>query len=859
MTCSKLDQALASLNDAQRRAVTSPITNAMQVLAGPGSGKTKVLTVRVAYLMERLHISPWNMVVMTFTKAAATEMKERISQLLEKPEQIQNLNIGTFHSVCIRLLARHKEKTDFRGLSFSILDDSDQKEILREVVKDDRYLEAVKRAGYRQDGKSTFVKDSVSYPLATDPIRKYISKIKVGEAVLPSAGADDPYSLAFKFYEKERLELQSLDFDDILLYGERLLISHPEVIRNTRVVLVDEYQDVSKIQIRIANLFAQQSQALNVIGDPDQSIYGFRYADPKVSQEILNTQYTELKNEFLEKSYRSTQEILDLSLGVIKLDTGRIAPQRKLIGQEGFDGHVPHIVEFATEKDQAENIASAIERLVKTSGGVIKFHDVAILLRTNASFREYELKLNLLKIPYRTVGATQFWQKAEVSRTLDYLRLIYNPYDTIRLKRILSTGKYGIGESKLRSIVEWSRNRGMDSLTFLDACLEDDQLRKDVGLTKKSIMKFMSVINSAKGCIDQDLSISGVVTAIKSIDSNAGILRNLANEDKAGAEKQESNEETLRKKLARKAQTRQENFNELVRYIENFQAEPEEEVEFSQTDILGKILGHIALSNDNQPNGTDQSMESIRDKVTISTMHSSKGLEWPVVFVANCHDRVMYGTEDSVNEERRVLFVALTRAKALLNVTYSTKITTFARKQEQTTLSRLVSDNSLKKFRIFSKRRIPELTKEDFYRLAKFLKRKEPEFEKNTLFFSYDNVQKQTSQGYTGFVKASELNPLKDLKSESGDQCKILKVKSENRNVSISRRNSTSNSNTTSKMSKENIKPARSDPFTSFIVAEHPNNVKKREKPSAFAKFIKARDVADPPTANSIPKRRKVE
>lgn len=766
-----LSAALASLNDAQRKAVTAPIKDAMQVLAGPGSGKTKVLTVRVAYLIECMHVSPWTLVVMTFTKAAADEMKERIGPLLSKPEQIHRLNIGTFHSVCIRLLSRHRAKTEFQGMAFSILDDADQKEIIRDVVKDPKFNEAVKKAGYWSMGKNVYSSRRGQVIISGDTIRKYISKIKSGEELLPSVENDTPNSIAYKFYEKERLELQSLDFDDILLYAENLLKAYPEVVKNIRLVLVDEYQDVSKIQIRIANLFAQQHRALNVIGDPDQSIYGFRFADPKVSQKILNAEYAELRNEFLEKSYRSTQEILDLALGVINLDTGRIAPERKLVGQNGFESHLPYILQFATEKDQAQNIAAAIDRLVNTSGGVLRYHDIAILLRTNASFREYELKLNSLNVPYRTVGAVQFWQKSEVSRALDYLRLIYNPYDTIRLKKVAAHGKFGIGEKKVKAIAEGSRKEGLDILTFMTNCLEDDTLLKSVKLTRKPLEKFMGTIDAARQSMEDDPTIQGVVAALKSIEKSAQILDTLAKEDAAGVDKEEFNKEASRRKLKRKLETREENFKELIRYIEQFQAQSEaddendeDDQQVSQSDVLGRVLGQIALSNDNLPSGVvsgSKSDAAVRDKVTISTMHSAKGLEWPVVFVANCHDRMMSFDEKALNEERRVLFVALTRAKALLNVTYSTKITTFARKTEKTTLTRLLDDPSLTKKAKKANRRVPELAKEEYAKLASFLGRDPPNFSKNTLFFSYDNLKgtNANSNQMPGFVMASQLDP----------------------------------------------------------------------------------------------------
>ena len=604
------------LNADQKVAVES-VDGPVLVIAGAGSGKTRTLTYRVAYLILEKKVSPQNVLAVTFTNKAANEMKERISEVLEK---FSNSNfkgarphIGTFHSICVRILRNEIDKLGYKK-TFNIFDDQDQKSLAKKIFTE---LEI---------SKDQFDPRSIMSAIS-EAKNKLIDEYAYESQA--SSYYEETISKMYKRYQEALRENNALDFDDIISLTVKLFVDFPEVLdkyqETFKYILVDEYQDTNHAQYSLISMLARKYRNICVVGDDWQSIYGWRQADIR---NILNFEkdYPDAKVVNLEQNYRSTQIILDAAYGVISKNINR---KDKKVWTENKEGHLITSFEAQDEKEEANFISEKIQEYVSKEEN--KYADFAILYRTNAQSRAVEESFLRYSIPYRIIGGIKFYQRKEVKDIVAYLRVIENSDDYVSLERIVNEPKRNIGKATFAKWLFLAKEKQKNPIEVSEELKDSD----GTGITKskiESIVEFCKFIEEMK---EQKEKLS-LQEFIKKVFQKSGYEKMLKKEGSDG-------------------EVRIENINELLSVAGKYDKE-------KASKSLGVFLEEVALVAD-----TDN-IDQGQDAVHLMTLHSAKGLEFPTVFIVGLeegivpHSRSML-SENEMEEERRLMYVGITRAK----------------------------------------------------------------------------------------------------------------------------------------------------------------------------------------------------
>lgn len=610
-----MNNMLDKLNERQKEAVLAT-EGPVLVLAGAGSGKTTVLVNRIAYMISEKHIRPWNILAITFTNKAAREMKDRIERLLG--DTAKDMWIGTFHSVCVRIL---RSCIDLLGYSrdFVIYDTADTKTVMKECLRE-----------LNIDEKSF-------------PVRNVLSIISNAKNDLMDAAtfenvykSDYRMSIIAKIYYRYQTKLRknnAVDFDDIILNTVKILSENPDVLSKYQdkfqYILVDEYQDTNNSQYLLINLLAQANRNLCVVGDDDQSIYKFRGAN---IGNILNFEddYSDVQKITLDQNYRSTQNILDAANSVISNNKGRMG---KSLWTSNGDGNKVFVYTGTNEYDEARYIARQIKKHFDEQGS---FSDCAILYRTNAQSRVIEEMLMRESVPYKVLSGLRFYDRKEIKDIIAYLRVVYNPNDDVSLARIINEPKRKIGNATL----EKARNIAREKETSLYDVISHADDYPEFKTAIKKLLSFSEIIQSLIKLKDT-VTIEDLTGRIL---NDTGYMPALVMEDTT------------------ESKTRIENLGEFISVITEFEKNEE------TGNTLGEFLENISLVSD--IDGYDEN----EDSAVLMTIHSAKGLEFPIVFLSGLEEGLFPGmrsmeSDDDIEEERRLCYVAITRAKEQLYIT----------------------------------------------------------------------------------------------------------------------------------------------------------------------------------------------
>ena len=617
-----MQDLIEGLNDKQKEAVLNTDGPCL-VIAGAGSGKTKVLTHKIAYLMAEKNIKPWNILAITFTNKAANEMKQRVENLVG--EAAKDMWIGTFHSICVRILRKTIDRIGFDS-SFLIFDTSDQKTLIKECMKtlkiDDKMFTDKSVLAEISNGKNEMLEPKAYMVKYAGDFRRE----KIGEI--------------YELYQKRLKENNAIDFDDIINFTIKILTENPDILEyyseKFKYILVDEYQDTNKAQFTLVTILASRYGNITVVGDNDQGIYSFRGAD---ISNILNFEKDYPGTEIikLEQNYRCTGNILNAANAVIKHNENKY---EKKLWTQNDEGELPTIHRADDEYDEGRYIVEQINHLKREE--YFKNSDFVILYRMNSQSRAIEEILRREDIPYKIVGGLKFYERKEIKDIISYLRLIYNPSDNISLKRVINEPKRGIGKTSVDNVQEISENTGTSMFEIIKNA-------EQYGLNrlKANSQDFINLIEEMRNKIN-DLSISEI---IKETLNKSGYVKALEVEDTTEAE------------------SRIQNLEEFLTVAIEFE---EQEAENSLADFLEGIT----LSSD------IDGMEETEDSVTLMTLHSAKGLEFNTVFLVGMEEGIFPGYKSigepkELEEERRLFYVGITRAKRYLYLTCSRKRTIF--------------------------------------------------------------------------------------------------------------------------------------------------------------------------------------
>lgn len=617
-----MQDILKGLNDKQYEAVVNTEGPCL-VIAGAGSGKTKVLTHKIAYLIGEKQVKPWNILAITFTNKAANEMKERIGNLVG--DVAADIWMGTFHSICVRILRRFIDRIGFDS-SFIIFDTSDQRTLVKACIKsiglDDKMFTDRSVLSEISNAKNEMLEPDQYTVRANGDFRK------------------EKIALVYEMYQKRLKENNAIDFDDIINYTIKILMENPDILEyysdKFHYVLVDEYQDTNKAQFTLVTMLASKNGNITVVGDNDQGIYSFRGAD---ISNILNFErdFPGTKIIKLEQNYRCTGNILKAANAVIKNNE---VTYKKELWTENEVGNLPAVYSAKNEYDEGTYIAQQIEHLRREE--YYKYSDFAILYRMNTQSRAIEEILRRESIPYKIIGGLKFYERKEIKDIISYLRLIQNPSDNLSLKRIINEPKRGIGKTSLDKIEELSINSGVPMYEIIKNA-------EQYGLNRVFLnsREFVNAIEELRAKKD-DIKISDL---IKETLKKSGYTQALENENTIEAE------------------NRIENLDEFLTVAIEFEDE-------SADNKLSDFLEGITLSSD------IDNMEEAEETVTLMTLHSAKGLEFPVVFLVGMEEGIFPGYKSigepkELEEERRLCYVGITRAKEHLFLTCSKQRTIF--------------------------------------------------------------------------------------------------------------------------------------------------------------------------------------
>ncbi|KAI7222379.1 UvrD-helicase-domain-containing protein [Hortaea werneckii] len=661
---------LHGLNTAQSEAVTSDAA-VLQVLAPPGSGKTKTLTARVAYLIAQKQLRPWNIIVCTFTVKAANEMKERITGFIG-PELAKQLKLGTFHSISLRYLKQYGQHIGL-DKDFGIADSSDSKAIIKRIIKQNGFsIEPGQARGRISSQKAKGIDAEHFLGTAKDIEKQEFAKV-------------------YLEYEEALRVSNLLDYDDLLLRCSFLLKSHPQCVSNVEALLIDEFQDTNNIQYDLMSLFAQRNNVITIVGDPDQSIYGFRNAEIK-NLTRMKKQWPDTMTINLEENYRSSGAILHAAQHIIEQDESR--PPKKLQATHSL-GMRPMMRRLPSAAAEADWLVSEVQRTRAMTGNMLKPSDYAVLLRSAALSRVIESAMGKAGVPYRMMGGTRFYDRVEVKLLVDYLRVIHQSGDNEAVERTVNMPARRIGAETIKSLQEEASQQDV-CLWQLIVDVVQGRRRPSTKLTeptKKGLAAFVNVILSGQRKAFNEDASQGLLVDLLNL-----VLKKLAFQD------------WLKKKYPEDHEVRWQNVEELIAQAtdasnpERLQAMLEEqalpEIEGLEQrsastlgDTLSLFLSNIALTSASEAKA-EQNGEKV-EQLTISTIHAAKGLEWPVVFIPACYDgSIPHSRSDDNDEERRLLYVGMTRAQALLYLSCPVKNT----QREETAISTFLAQPGVSTF-----------------------------------------------------------------------------------------------------------------------------------------------------------------
>lgn len=608
------------LNEPQREAVYHT-DGPLLILAGAGSGKTRVLTHRIAYLIGERGVNPWNILAITFTNKAAEEMRQRVDKLVGFGAE--SVWVSTFHSACVRILRRFIDRLGYEN-HFTIYDTDDQKTLIKEVCR-------------KVDVDTKVFKER--------SLLSAISSAK-NEMILPdefelNAGGDFAKMKIAKVYREYEAQMRAnnaLDFDDLLVKTVQLLQTQPDVLESYqerfRYIMVDEYQDTNTVQFQLVSLLAGKYKNLCVVGDDDQSIYKFRGANIRNILDFEH-EFPDAKVIKLEQNYRSTGNILNAANSVIANNRGR---KEKSLWTENGEGELIRLRQFDTAFDEADFIGEDIKSAVRQGGS---YNDSAVLYRTNAQSRLLEEKFIAMNIPYKIVGGVNFYARREIKDLLAYLKTIDNGRDDVAVRRIINVPKRGIGLTTINRIQESATERGIG---FYEALLAPE-LIAGVGRSATKLDSFAALIEYFK-TLAEEMNITDL---LQEVIEKTGYIESLENEDKE------------------EAKTRKENIDELISKAATYEESCQDKDEKA---TLSGFLEEVALVAD------IDSLDEDQEYVVLMTLHSAKGLEFPRVYLAGMEDglfpgymSINAGDREELEEERRLCYVGITRAEQELTLT----------------------------------------------------------------------------------------------------------------------------------------------------------------------------------------------
>lgn len=604
---------LEGLNPAQKEAVEVE-GGPLLILAGPGSGKTRVITHRIAYLVRMRGVNPHRILAVTFTNKAAREMKERVHHLLGK--MVENVTLGTFHAVCVRILRTEAEAAGL-DKNFTIYDDSDQMTLIKHCVQD----------------------------VGVDP-KQYAPRVLLGaisaakselispDALIRASYFDEIVQRVYERYQQRLAESKALDFDDLIMRTVQLFRDSPAVLEKYQSrylhLLIDEFQDTNVAQYVLARQLAEKHRNICVVGDPDQSIYSWRSADLR---NILNfdRDYPDAKVVYLEQNYRSTKTIIQAANHVISSNQQR--KEKKLWTHNDVGAQI-NVVEAYNEQDEAQFVISEVEKLLK--GGQHHLSDFAVMYRTNAQSRAMEEGFLRYGMPYKLVGGTRFYERREVKDALAYLRLINNPYDNVSLDRIINVPGRGIGQKTMEELSRVCNELNMPLYAGLQL-LSEPEGAKLVSLNSRTVrllLDFLNMLNDLiKGKGETDL-----IQLFDTVMDKTGYKKYILDFDDG--------------------EERWDNVLELRTVAKNYD-------DIEPGEALPTFLEEVALVSD------VDSLDGKVNAVTLITLHAAKGLEYPVVFIVGMEEGLFphmrsFDDPNQMEEERRLCYVGMTRAKERL-------------------------------------------------------------------------------------------------------------------------------------------------------------------------------------------------
>ena len=615
-----MNPLLNGMNDRQAEAVQTT-EGPLLIMAGAGSGKTRVLTHRIAHLIDEKMVNPWNILAITFTNKAAREMKERAAAL---NPATQDCLIATFHSMCVRILRREADHIGYNR-NFTIVDPGEQRTLMKRILKnlnlDPKKWNERAILGTISNAKNDLI-DEVAYAnLAGDMYTEIVAK-------------------CYTAYQKELRQSEAMDFDDLIMLTLRLFDQNPDVLtyyqQRYQYIHVDEYQDTNHAQYQLVKLLASRFKNICVVGDADQSIYGWRGAD---MQNILDFEkdYPEAKVVLLEENYRSTKTILQAANEVIRNNRNR---RPKNLWTQNEDGEEIVYYRANDEQDEAVFVAKTIDEIGRSQNFLHK--DFAVLYRTNAQSRTIEEALLKSNIPYTMVGGTKFYSRKEIRDVISYLNLIANPSDNISYERVVNEPKRGVGPGTVEKIRDFAASQ---EISLLEASA-NIMLSPVKGKAAQAVYEFANLILDLRDRLD-NYSVTELVELVLK---------------KTGYSVALAAQATL------ESQARIENIEEFLSVTKSFDENPDNPADETGLDKLSRFLNDLALIADTD-DGEQESSE-----VTLMTLHAAKGLEFPVVFLVGMEENVFplsraSEDEDELEEERRLAYVGITRAEKILYLT----------------------------------------------------------------------------------------------------------------------------------------------------------------------------------------------
>ena len=612
-----MNHTLEGLNTEQQEAVCH-FEGPLLILAGAGSGKTRVLTNRIAWLIEEKQVKPWNIMAITFTNKAAGEMRERVNRLVDFGAE--SIWVATFHSTCVRILRRFIDRLGC-GTNFTIYDGDDQKSLMKDICKRLNIDTKIYRERALLSAISS-AKDELIGP------EEYRIRAQGDFGKMKTAAV-------YEEYQRQLKQNNALDFDDLICKTVELFQENPDVLdyyqEKFRYIMVDEYQDTNTAQFRLVSILASKYRNLCVVGDDDQSIYKFRGAN---IGNILNFEqfFPDAKVIKLEQNYRSTQNILDAANGVIANNSGR---KEKTLWTANGKGEPVRFRKFSTAYDEAEFIAADISK--ETAKGEFSYKDCAVLYRTNAQSRLFEEKFLLSNIPYRLIGGVNFYARKEIKDLLAYMKTVDNARDDLAVRRIINVPKRGIGATTIARIQDYAASHDM---SFYDAMKQTGEI-PGIGRGGSRVAPFVSFIQTLRS----KMEFYSVLDLLHDIIEQTGYVRELEAED------------------TDEARERIENIDELINKAAAYE-------ETQEQPTLSGFLEEVALVAD------VDNLDEDDNRVILMTLHSAKGLEFPNVYLAGMEDGlfpsymcIVSDDPGEVEEERRLCYVGITRAMKRLTLT----------------------------------------------------------------------------------------------------------------------------------------------------------------------------------------------